>query len=310
MRQTVTIPGSFSGTVTVQINHIGAPPPDMADPVAYAISPEGDYRWYVRGSDWWMVKEFSEVSPAVGPILDLNIVRNYKDQVLSYSDSRSRDGTVYFATAHLDRTQYQAPLGPQAGRRWNKGLIVDMIEEMTQVGLSQSSQRIKVDGFYKGQPLHLEIAPQYGYLTTNLLLHPKGGRFGFTVTKVKRIGAAWMPEEVQLVNGDYSNGHVTLGSTGHVKFSNFAPHGAPTRDEVPPMAPGAILGSEDNRMYKVARDGTLVDWGMQGQKPHTPLAWGNVFVVSGAGLLLGSLSWIVFRRKPSPAPHSSPSSRR
>ncbi len=297
LRQSASFPDSFAGTEVVTVNHIGYPAPDLSNHVVASISPEGTYRWFIAGSDWWMVKEIPSVSPAFGPMMDVNIIRNYEDQVLSYTFFRRQDGKLFFAVAHLDQTQYQSVVGPAAGRRWNMGSIADLVENLTEVKQAKSASGIEIDGLYKGAPVHLTVAPQFGYLTTSLEFRRKTTRSGFSVTKVRKVGRSWMPEDMDLFSGPSRNGAVLRGSTGHVHFADFVTHPSPSKGEVPPIPAGSMMGSDGNRLYRVAQNGALVDFGRMGFKPGTPLAWGDLFVFSGAGLLIGSVSWTVFRKR-------------
>ncbi len=310
LRQSETIPDSLTGTEVVTIDHLGqtfslngvkSDAPYLSNAAVAGLSPEGTYRWYVHGRDWWMVKDVHVPStPGKMPGTAKYVIRSFKDQVLSNDDFQSDLGGHHFLSAHLDRTEYRASKGPAVGRRWTKGSIADMLVRMTDVKQWESPSGIEIDGSFEGLPMHLTVAPRYGYLTTSLLQRQGLSRFGYTIAKVKQIGGTWMPQEVELYNGQYEQGHLVRGSNGHIKFSDFAPHGIPTSEEVPPIPPGSLLGSEDNRLYRVAQDGTLVDFGRQGYKPGTSLAYGDLFVLSGAGLLLTSLSWIVFRKRRSP----------
>ena len=305
MRQNESALGSLAGDEKVVLTPKGKALPDLPANVIEDDRLEGDYRWFVHGSHWWMVKRKSDPNPTEDGAVILNVVRDHEDQVLRYVESLDQEGRVGFLTGHLDRTQYQGSVGPFAGRRWNKGAISGYLRAMKNVRQSSSPDGIEIDGLYEGLPLHLTVAPQYGYLTTKLLLHPADFEYGFTITDVHRSGSSYLPRTMDLVSLVRGPGGATTGYRGRVEFSNFEPHGAPTRQEVGAPSPGAIIGSEENRLYRFDPDGSLVDFGRQGYKPGTPHAWGDLFVLSGAGLLLGSLSWLVFRKR-----RSSPSSSR
>ena len=297
MRSAETFSGSFCGKEVVVIQRVGVSPPDLSRPEELALEPDGEYRWYVDGSDWWMVKDIPLVSPAAGPGTDINIVQNYQGRILAYADFRDDKGGLWFGGARLSDRHDQAYLGPLLGRRWWNASIADMVRSMSRVTQSHSSAGYELDGEYHGSFLHLTIATQNNYLVTSLVLRSGTSRSGYRINKVKQIGKDWVPELAEVFNGESRGNDITLGFTGQIRFFDFAPHGRPTREEVPPIVPGGIFGSEGNRLYRVAQDGTLVDFGRQGSKPGTPLAWGDLFVLSGAGILLTSLSWLVFRKR-------------
>ena len=284
--------------MTVTKAYVGVPAPNLSLSAEVGYATEGTYRWYVRGTDWWMVKDIpvdAESEWRAG--VNHYVTRSYSGRVLRNTDFREEGGKLFFLDAHLDTKSGTADVGPAVGRRWNGSPIADMIDNMTDVRQASSSRGIEIDGKFNGQPLHLTVAPQYGYLATSLSLSPDKGRYGYTMSKVKQVGEAWMPEAMEAFGGEYKAGRLSLGWKGRVEFKDFSPHAAPTREEAPPIPPGAILGSEESRLYRMGQDGTLQDFGRQGTKPGTSFAWGDLFVLSGACLLLGSLSWLVFRKR-------------
>lgn len=303
MRAAETLPGAYRGIETDVVTRVGIPSPNQNDPTILRGILDGSYRWYVRGKDWWTVKEIPQVSPGYGPGTMLRIARNYDAQVLSNTMFRDKNGRFWFSSAHLDENQQLSSIGPMLGRRVNFGTLSAILRQMTDHRVSLSTNGIEIDGSYKGMSAHMTVDPGYSYLATAFTLENANYRSGFTIYKVRRVGDAWFPERAHRFVGDYSGDRLAKGYEAEIAYTEIEPYRAPTHEEAPSPPPGAILGSDNGRLYRVAQDRTLVDWGRMGQKPGAPLAWGQVFVLSGAGLLLGSLSWIVFRRKPSsPSP--------
>ena len=309
VQRSETPTGSFCGRETVSMTRVGVPEPDLSDErirvAALCDLPEGAYRWYVHSGRWWMVKEIIRTSRLLEAGNELKVIEDYHGRVLAIDAFRDAKGGLWGGSGRLSNRHDQAYLGPMVGRRWFNGPVSGMLRATTSTQLSKSGDDIEIEGVYEGAPIHFTVAPRFGYRVTRMLMHPAGGRFGFSIPEYRKVQGDWMPVVADIENGDAQGERIVRGFTAHVEFEGFEPHGKPTREEAPPIPPGAILGSEENRLYRVAQDGSLVDFGRQGSKPGTPLAYGDLFVLSGAGLLLGSLSWLVFRKR-----RSSPSSSR
>ena len=297
--------GSLTGIAKITKEYVGVPAPDTSYYAAAGTATEGQYRWYVRQGSWWLVKEVA-VPPRFNRMSGTNryIERDDKGRVLRYTDFQRDSGEHFFLSGHLDPYSERSDGSLLAGRSWNGSPFSEILPAIEHVHQRQSEAGIEFEGTYRGDPIRLVVAPQYGYLVTEVAQSPGQDRYGYRITKVRQVGKDWLPEVVEAFNGVYEKGHLTTGSIGHVVLTGFKPHGAPTWREVPTMPAGAVLGSHESRLYRVAQDGTLVDFGRQGYKPGTPLAWGDLFVLSGAGILLTSLSWLVFRKR-----RASPSSR-
>ncbi|MBI1335023.1 MAG: hypothetical protein GC165_19335 [Armatimonadetes bacterium] len=288
------------GEATVTTKYFSVQAPKLSDPVGQGIAFEGSYRWLLNGSNWIVEKQVRETKPGVEPGTRLLINEPHDGSVLKYEMFKTDKGHQSFLTGFLDERWDVAYASGAIGRVWVRGTIEKHLDEIDSPVVSDRGESIEVTGKYRGEDITITLLRSKGMLASAIELREKNVRSGYHINEFIRISGVWVAKSANIWSGVFNGSQLAEGTASEVDLVNVRPYsGNDWPSDVPKMPVSATIGSDDGRLYKVAANGDLVYWGEAGHKGggKSSLALGNIFVLSGSGLLLACLWKVVFRRR-------------
>lgn len=303
---------SIRGVATVETDRRPEAMPDSKRILAESWAAAGQYSWWLQGEDWQLVKRFVVPAADGSQFERVHVLKTLGDARLSYEAMGPKGKTL--AMAYGRKETDTDPIGvafPLHGRdkrqveqlllkllspniRWNPTSAEEIVIEGVRVD--------SIGGHELRSPVVLILNTKKGYLATSMQLGPAGHATHVSIPELTLVEGSWFPAKVVISIDGAGTGTNSRGATTVVTYTDMEKSGPPSQGDVPPLPTSTVIGSEENVLYRVQADGSLAYWGQQGRRRvRSPLGWSALFVISGAVLLLGSLSWLILRKRALPS---------